>query len=476
MKIAGYLRVSTDEQAETGHSLSEQKERLEAYSKAMNWDKPTFYIDDGYTAGSLKRPQMQQLLKDVENQKVDILVTTKLDRLSRNLLDLLQVIKFIENNNCNYVSATESFDTSTAAGRMVLHLLGVFAEFERGRISERVTDNMLSLARNTDMALSGPCFGFDVIDKKYVLNEEEAKHGIRMVEMTESGQGTRSIAKWLNSINVKTKRGKDWDSTAVRRLLRTETIAGTRVMNKRKKVNGKIVIRPKEEWIIRNNNHEGFITEDRFEQLQIIMDSRKINKKHENETYLLTGLLKCGECGKSMKGNSARMKRGDRYYEYLKYVCSSYVTKHSCKYHFAHRDKIEEEVIKQVEKVTKTSKKETKLKIIMGNNENEKKEITKALKQLDQQMIRQIEAFGKNLIQEEDLKISNQHVTEQRTLLKKQLESLNNMDMTKMLQEKAKLLLPDIKGLDRKQAKVSLAKLVDSISFLDETLDIIWRI
>jgi site-specific DNA recombinase len=476
LKIAGYIRVSTDEQADTGHSLSEQRERLDAYAKVMGWDQPQYYTDDGYSAGSLKRPQLQRLMKDIEEKKVTIVMTTKLDRLSRNLLDLLQVIKFMETNECNYVSATESFDTSTAAGRMVLHLLGVFAEFERGRTSERVKDNMTSLARNTSKVLSGPCFGFDIVNKEYVINEKEAKYGIRMVEMAENGHGTRSIAKWLNSINVTTKRGKEWDSTSVRRLLRTETIAGIRVFNKRRKdPSGKTVLRPKEEWIISKDNHKGFITPERFEQLQIILDSRKINKQHENETYLLTGILKCGHCGGTMKGSSARHSRGEKKYVYYRYVCSTYVRNYGCKHHFAHRDEIEEDVIKQIETIMNTSKKELQLTVSQSNEQEEAKEIKKALSALDQQMRRQIEAFGKGLIEEEDLKKSSDYVKEERALLRKQLESLERINNQEIIQEKAKSLLPDIKGKDRKKAKTSIAQLIESLVLKDGEIDIIWR-
>ncbi|API93981.1 MULTISPECIES: recombinase family protein [unclassified Virgibacillus] len=476
MKVAAYLRVSTDEQVESGHSLLEQRERLKAYAKVMGWDKPTFYIDDGYSAGSLKRPQLQKLIKDIESRKVNILMTTKLDRLSRNLLDLLQVIKFMETHDCNYVSATESFDTSTAAGRMVLHLLGVFAEFERGRTSERVKDNMTSLARNTNMALSGPCFGFDIIDKQYVLNKKEAKYGLKMVEMTEAGHGTRSIAQWLNSMNVKTKRGKQWDSTAVRRLLRTETICGTRIMNKRKKVNGKTVIRPKEEWIIKENNHEGFISPERFKNLQNILDSRKINKQHENETYLLTGILKCGYCGGTMKGSSARVSRGDKKYEYYRYICSSYVKGSGCKHHAAHREDIENAVITQIESVTNSSDKELQLKVVASNENEDVVELKRALESLDKQMMRQIEAYGKGLIEEEDLERSNKYVKEQRQLLRNQLDSLKQINTPQALKEKAKTLLPDIKSLDRKKAKTTIAQLIDSLVLTDGELDIVWRI
>ncbi|KGX84452.1 recombinase family protein [Pontibacillus litoralis] len=476
MKVAAYLRVSTDEQVESGHSLEEQKERLEAYAKVMGWDKPILYIDDGYSAGSLKRPQMQKLLKDIEKGKIEILMTTKLDRLSRNLFDLLQVIKFMETHDCNYVSATESFDTSTAAGRMVLHLLGVFAEFERGRTSERVKDNMASLARNTNMALAGPCFGFDIVDKKYVINKKEAKYGVKMVEMTENGHGTRSIAQWLNSMNVKTKRGKQWDSTAVRRLLRTETICGTRVTNKRKQVNGKTVVRPKEEWIVKEDNHRGFISAERFKNLQNILDSRKINKQHENETYLLTGVLKCGHCGSTMKGSSARINRGDKKYEYYRYICSSYVKAHGCKHHAVHREDIENEVITQIENLTNLSNKELRLKVVASNENEDAVELKQALEALDKQMMRQIEAYGKGLIEEEDLQRSNKHVKEQRQLLRNQLDSLEQIDTSGLLKQKAKSLLADIKSVDRKKAKTTIAQLVDHLVLTDEDIDIIWRI
>ena len=85
MRVAAYIRVSTDEQAERGNSLNEQQERLEAYCKAMGWPKPNIYPDDGYSAGTLKRPFLEKLLKDIEENKIDVLLTTKLDRLTRSL-------------------------------------------------------------------------------------------------------------------------------------------------------------------------------------------------------------------------------------------------------------------------------------------------------------------------------------------------------------------------------------------------------
>lgn len=477
MRVAAYIRVSTDEQAEKGNSLSEQQERLEAYCKVMGWPAPTIYPDDGYSAGSLKRPFLEKLFYEVEEGKVDVIMTTKLDRLTRSLFDLLNTLKFLEKHNCQYVSATESFDTSTAAGRMVLQILGVFAEFERARNSERVQDNMISLANNTNKALSRPCFGFDIVEGYYVINEEEAKHVRFMFDLVEMGHGTRTIAKELNDLNVLTKTGKLWDSTNVRRLLVNETVSGTRITNKRKKVDGKTVMRPKEEWIIKKDNHPAIIDPDRFDKAQGILDSRKRNRRYaESETYLLSGVLICGHCGNNMKGSTARHKHGDRKYTYHRYMCSSYVLNYGCKHHFAHRDEIESAVIQMIKQVAETSAAELEIKVKSKSVHDEIKEIESQLNRLSGQMQRQIEAHSKGLIEDEDLKLSSDRVKEERRLLRAKLEMLktDNGDV-ESLQKNARDLIEDITGVDRQSAKAGIIKLIDSMVLKDDSIDVVWR-
>lgn len=477
MRVAAYIRVSTDEQAEKGNSLNEQGERLEAYCKVMGWPKPKLYTDDGYSAGTLKRPYLEMLLKDVKENKVDILITTKLDRLTRSLYDLLNTLKFLEKNKCQYVSATENFDTTTAAGRMVLQLLGVFAEFERGRTSERVQDNMISLANNTSKALSRPCFGYDIVDGYYQVNEDEARHVLHMFDLAESGHGTRTIAKELNEKNVLTKSRKLWDSTNVGRLLKTETIAGVRITNKRKKVDGKTVIRPKEEWIIKKNNHPAIIEYERFDRIQGILDSRKRNKRHaENETYLLTGVLLCGHCGRNMKGNTARHKRADKQYTYHRYVCSSYVLNYGCKFHFAHREEIETEVIRMITHVAEASVSDLELEVTSKSAKDETKEIELQLNRLSQQMQRQIEAHSKKLIVDEDLKASTERVNEERRLLRAKLEMLkSDKNNTAAVKKNAQDLINDITGTDRQKSKAGIVKLIDTLILKDDKIRIAWR-
>ncbi|KKX54438.1 recombinase family protein [Brevibacillus borstelensis] len=472
-KIAAYIRVSTDEQADKGNSLNEQKERLTSYCKAMGWTEPTFYIDDGQSAKNLNRPAIQQLLKDVKQGKIDIVLTTKLDRLCRNLLDLLQTVELFNAHDCNYVSASESFDTSTAVGRMTLQLLGTFAEFERERISERVKDNMMSLAKNTNKALTKPCYGYDIVDGHYVINEEEAKNVRLMFDLAEEGKGHRMIAKILNDHGVKTKRGKMWDQVNVKRLINNETVAGIMIYNKRKNKNGKIVLRDQSEWLIKEDNHPAIITPERFEKVRDIMKSRSLANKHaESETYLLTGLLKCKHCGNNMKGSTSRHKTKYNEYTYYRYICSSYVLGYGCKYHAVHRDDLENAIIDRVKSIASGSTMELNLIVAASPSvSDEIKELKAQLLKLDKRMQKQIEAYELDLISADDLKAARERVENNRKSIQEQIEKLESRKYdAESVRKNVVQMIEDITGTDRVKAKIALRNLILSIEIENSDL------
>lgn len=477
--IAAYIRVSTDEQADKGNSLYEQQERLSSYCKAMGWEPPIFFIDDGYSAKDMNRPAIKKLLDEVKQNKVKIILTTKLDRFSRNLLELLQTIKFLQEHDCNFVSASESFDTSTAVGRMTLQLLGTFAEFERERISERVRDNMISLAKNTNKALTKPCYGYDVVDGNYVVNEDEARFVRMMFDLAEQGHGHRMIAKILNDSGSTTKQGKPWDQINVKRLMQNDTIAGRMVYNKRQSKNGKTVFRDKKEWVVKDGNHPAIITPERFEKVQEIMRSRSRAGKHaDSETYLLSGLVKCAHCGKNMKGNTARYNRADRKYIYYRYICSSYTRGYECKYHAVHRDDLEQLIINKIKEIAASSSKELKLSVTNSSHVDEIKYIKEQLLRIDKRMQKQIEAYENDLISAEDLKAARKRVETEREKLKAQLEKLENKkNDSSEVRENALKLLEEITGSDRVKAKAAIRQLIEQIRIENgQLIEIIWKI
>ena len=132
-RAALYIRVSTQEQAQEGYSVGEQKERLIAYCKAQDWIIADIYVDGGYTGSNLKRPGIQQLITDTD--KFDLVLVYKLDRLSRSQRDTLYLIEevFLP-NNVDFISMQESFDTSSPFGKAMIGLLAVFAQLEREQI------------------------------------------------------------------------------------------------------------------------------------------------------------------------------------------------------------------------------------------------------------------------------------------------------------------------------------------------------
>lgn len=477
MRVAAYVRVSTDEQVEKGNSLGEQQERLSAYCVAMGWSPPTFIIEDGYSAKNLNRPGIQGLIKRIERKEFDIILTSKLDRLCRNLLDLLQIIKLFSEYSCSYVSSSESFDTSTAVGRMTLQLLGTFAEFERERISERVKDNMVSMAKNTDKALGKPCYGYDIIDGMYAINEAEAETVHYMFDLAEQGQGHRMIAKHLNLKGVTTKAGKPWDQINVKRLMKTETVAGIRIFNRRVTTNGKTTIRDKSEWVIKEDNHPAIIATDRYNKVQEIMSSRSRAHNHaDNETYLLTGLVKCKFCGGNMKGATNRHKTKYNEYTYHRYICSSYVLGYGCKHHAVHRGDLEGKIIEFIKLIASSTQKELNIKVASSNVETEMKELKAQLAKVDRQMQKQIEAYTNDLITAHDLKLANERVEADRAIIHDQLTKLESQNGNPhTVQNNAVRLLDDITGEDRVKAKAAVRLLIDSVVVEGDLISVTWK-
>ncbi|MCR2048138.1 recombinase family protein [Acetatifactor muris] len=137
--VAGYVRVSTVEQAEEGYSIQEQSEKIKSYCKAMGWELASIQSDPGYSGATLDRPGINQVIKDVQGGYVKKVIVWKLDRLSRSQKDTLVLLEdvFLQ-NGCNFVSIMESFDTATPFGRCIVGILAAFAQMERENIKARL--------------------------------------------------------------------------------------------------------------------------------------------------------------------------------------------------------------------------------------------------------------------------------------------------------------------------------------------------
>ena len=139
METAVYCRVSTEEQAQEGFSIRAQEQKLKEFANVKDWSIYNIYIDEGISGKNItERPAITRLIEDIKAGHIKNVLVFKLDRLTRSVADLVYLIDLFKAHQCDFNSLMESIDTGTASGRMFIKIIGIFAEFERENISERV--------------------------------------------------------------------------------------------------------------------------------------------------------------------------------------------------------------------------------------------------------------------------------------------------------------------------------------------------
>lgn len=179
IKCAVYVRKSTEHGLEQAfNSLDNQEQSCKAYISSQafnNWEYTKTYSDGGISGGTMERPGLQEMLSDIARGIINTVVVYKVDRLSRSILDFHNMMKYFDKYNCNFVSITQAFDTSTSMGKLTLNMLLSFAQFEREVSSERVRDKIRA-SKAKGLWMGGiPPLGYDIKDKKLVINEAEAQ-------------------------------------------------------------------------------------------------------------------------------------------------------------------------------------------------------------------------------------------------------------------------------------------------------------
>jgi DNA invertase Pin-like site-specific DNA recombinase len=230
-RCAVYTRKSTEEGLDREfNTLDAQREACEAYiasQRAEGWTLVADRYDDGgFSGGSLDRPALKRLLADIERGLVDVVVVYKIDRLSRSLMDFAKLVEVFDAHEVTFVSVTQSFNTTTSMGRLTLNILLSFAQFEREVIGERIRDKVAaSKARGMWMGGYVP-LGYDVRDRKLVVNEPEAARVRRVFELfAETGSGIETVRR-CRAEGITTKSGRLIDKGDVYKILNLRTYVG----------------------------------------------------------------------------------------------------------------------------------------------------------------------------------------------------------------------------------------------------------
>jgi site-specific DNA recombinase len=230
-RCAIYTRKSSEEGLEMEfNSLDAQREACEAYiasQRGEGWllidDR---YDDGGVSGGTIERPALKRLLADVAAGRIDVVAVYKIDRLSRSMLDFLKLVELFEGHKTTFVSVTQSFNTTDAAGRMHLNIMMTFAQFEREVIGERIRDKVAA-SRKKGMWMGGWApFGYEVRDRKLVPNETDAATVRAIFKRFLVLKSATLLARELRQKDVRNRYGQVIDKGVLYKLLKNRTYIG----------------------------------------------------------------------------------------------------------------------------------------------------------------------------------------------------------------------------------------------------------
>ncbi len=309
MKTAIYVRVSTEEQARDGFSIHAQKDKLTKYAELNDWEIVDYYIDDGVSGKNLTdRKEVSRLLRDVQSGRVRNVLVYKLDRLTRSVKDLIYLIELFDLNNCTFNSQTEKIDTSNAVGRMFVKIIGIFAEFERENLAERVSFGYEQKTREGNYTNCNGVFGYDyLLGGNIKVNKDESYYVNKIYDWYLNGESMLSIAKKLKDLGIPTKRGGQWKSSTIKSILTNPLYIG----------NVRYGVNKRNGFEVVGKDIESVVSKNLFYSVQNLISGRArftARKFSSDETYFFKVLV-CNKCGGSYQAKQ-QMHNGKKYITY----------------------------------------------------------------------------------------------------------------------------------------------------------------
>lgn len=218
-RVVGYIRVSTEKQADGGISLAAQRAKIEAYALALDLELVAVVEDPGASAKTLDRPGLRSALGMLTSGKADALLVVKLDRLTRSVRDLGELVERFFATRFSLLSLSDSIDTRTAAGRLVLNVLTSVAQWEREATAERTRDALRHKASKGEFCGGNAPYGYSVENGVLVSNEAE-QAVLRVVsQFKAAGLSLRAIASELDRAGLAPRSGKAWQPQQIKRMV-----------------------------------------------------------------------------------------------------------------------------------------------------------------------------------------------------------------------------------------------------------------
>ncbi|WP_026908917.1 recombinase family protein [Paucisalibacillus globulus] len=444
MKAALYIRVSTKEQIEN-YSIPTQKERLEAYCKSKGWDIHDFYIDGGYSGSNMDRPELQRMLREIRN--FDVVIVYKLDRLSRSQRDTMELIEdnFLK-NEVEFVSITETLDTSSPFGRAMIGILSVFAQLERENIAERMRNGHIKRAQEGYAAMGGDYdpAGYKREEGKLIIKSDEKDHIQKTFALYEQYHSITKVQNELKLLGYPV-----WRFRRYRDILSNKLYIG-------------YVSFAGENY---KGVHEPIITEEQFNRVQTLLERHKGHNAHKAKESLLSGLITCSCCGEPYMTYTTNSKKHGKYRYYIcraRRFPSEYPEK--CMNKTWNGKKLEKIIIEELQFLTvgKVNEEDAKPKI------NYKAQLNKINEKIER--ILGLYASGKFEIETLDKQVDILNA-EKESLIQRQKEETAEKGISA---EEIHDLVINLKDADFNTKQAAVQKLINQIMINGEDIEIVW--
>lgn len=327
VNCAIYTRKSTEHGLDMEfNSLQNQEEACKAYilSQAFNgWEYYKTYSDGGISGGTMERPGLKTLLNDIQAGQIQVVVVYKVDRLSRSIIDFHKMMQEFDKYDCNFVSITQSFDTSNSMGKLTLNMLLSFAQFEREVSAERVRDK-IAASKAKGLWMGGtPPLGYDLKDKQLIPNPQEAELVNLIFTKYLELENMQAVAEWLNQKGYHTKTwtphsgqlrgGKAFQKSSVQRILTNPVYIGKVAHQAQNKVYA--------------GRHEGIVPKSVWNAVQDMLRRRIIDphalSHYQPHKTVLAGKL-YDDKGQSFRLTSSK-KQGKKFLYYYNGVGGHYL-------------------------------------------------------------------------------------------------------------------------------------------------------
>ncbi|MCQ9882298.1 cassette chromosome recombinase CcrB [Staphylococcus aureus] len=360
-RIGAYIRVSTERQVE-GYSIEGQITQIEQYCQFNGYELVDIYADRGISGKSMNRPELQRMLNDAKNGKLDCVMVYKTNRLARNTSDLLTIVEELHRQNVEFFSLSERMEVKNSTGKLMLQILASFSEFERNTILENIYTGQRQRALEGYYQGNLPLGYNNIPDnkKELMINQHEANIVKYIFESYAKGHGYRKIANALNHKGYVTKKGNPFSISAVTYILSNPFYIGKIQFAKYKDWNDKRRKGLNDKPVIAEGKHAPIIGKDLWDKVQA--RKKQVSQKpqvHGKGTNLLTGIIRCPQCGAPMAASNTTNTLKDGTKKRIRYYsCSNFRNKGSkvCSANSVRAEVIEKYVMDQILEIVKSDK------------------------------------------------------------------------------------------------------------------------